>query len=156
MQTQTRAQIGAATLMVIVAVIFCWAASATAQDKLVIISPHWEGIQTEFSRGFKEWYENKAGRQIKLDWIDSGGTSSNFRFIESEFQRVPDGIGLDLFFGGGTDNYLKLADRGLLVSLQTACGTTAENSTRVLWNPSLRFRISMVRHSFVKFRDYAQ
>ena len=115
MRTQTRTPIGAATLMVSVTVIFCWAASATAEDKLVIISPHWEGIQTEFSRGFKEWYENRVGRQIELDWIDSGGTSSNFRFIESEFQRVPDGIGLDLFFGGGTDNYLKLADRGLLV-----------------------------------------
>ena len=156
MRTQTRALIGVATLMVSVTVIFCWAASATAQDKLVIISPHWEGIQTEFSRGFKEWYENKSGRQIKLDWIDSGGSSSNFRFIESEFQRVPDGIGLDLFFGGGTDNYLKLADRGLLVPYKLPAETTAENSTRVLWNSSLRFGISMVRHSFVKFRDYAQ
>ena len=115
MRTQKRAPIGATFLMFSVTVIFCWGDAVTAQDKLVIISPHWEGIQTEFSRAFKEWYENKVGRQVNLDWIDSGGTSSNFRFIESEFQRVPEGIGLDLFFGGGTDNYLKLADRGLLI-----------------------------------------
>ena len=115
MPTQKRAQIGAALLMFSFAVIFCWGEAATAEDKLVIISPHWEGIQTEFSRAFRGWYENKVGRQIDLDWLDSGGTSTNFRFIESEFQRVPEGIGLDLFFGGGTDNYLKLADRGLLI-----------------------------------------
>ena len=51
---------------------------------------------------------------MSLDWIDLGGSSSDFRFIESEFQRVPQGIGVDLFFGGGTDNYLKLAEQGLL------------------------------------------
>lgn len=115
MRTQNCAPICAVFLLFSFTVILCLTDAAPAQDNLVIISPHWEGIETEFSRSFREWYENKIGRQITLDWIDSGGTSSNFRFIESEFQRVPEGIGIDLFFGGGTDNYLKLADRGLLV-----------------------------------------
>ncbi|MCH8295938.1 extracellular solute-binding protein [Candidatus Poribacteria bacterium] len=85
-----------------------------AEDSLVIISPHPEGIESEFDRTFKPWYKRETGRAVNVEWIDRGGTSSDFRFIESEFQRVPEGIGLDLFFGGGTDYYLKLVEKGLL------------------------------------------
>ena len=101
--------------------LFCWAIAfppelPANEDKLIIISPHPESIEKEFGRNFKEWYLQGIGRSVTLDWLDLGGSSSDFRFIESEFQRVPDGIGIDLFFGGGTDNYLKLAEQGLLFS----------------------------------------
>lgn len=85
-----------------------------AQDELIIISPHPEGIETEFGNNFEKWYEAQTGRTVKTDWRDVGGTSSNYRFIESEFKRVPDGIGVDIFFGGGTDNYLRLSNNGWL------------------------------------------
>jgi ABC-type Fe3+ transport system substrate-binding protein len=85
-----------------------------AQDELIIISPHPEGIETEFGKNFEKWYEKQTGRTVKTDWRDVGGTSSNYRFIESEFKRVPDGIGIDIFFGGGTDNYLRLSNMGWL------------------------------------------
>ena len=102
------------TLCTVITLIF--GQTASAQDKLVIISPHWEGIETEFDTGFKTWYAKQTGREVTVDWLDQGGSSSDFRFIESEFKRLPDGIGIDLFFGGGTDNYLKLAAKGLLAS----------------------------------------
>ena len=85
-----------------------------AQDALVIISPHSEGIQTEFDRNFTTWYQEQTGREVEVDWRDVGGTSSNYRFIDSEFKRVPEGIGIDMFFGGGTDSYLRLAAQNLL------------------------------------------
>ena len=85
-----------------------------AQDKLIIISPHPEGIETEFGKNFEEWYKKQTGRTVETDWRDVGGTSSNYRFIESEFKRVPDGISIDIFFGGGTDNYLRLSNMGWL------------------------------------------
>ncbi len=85
-----------------------------AQDELIIISPHPEGIETEFGKNFEAWYQEQTGRSVKTDWRDVGGTSSNYRFIESEFKRVPDGIGIDIFFGGGTDSYLRLANNELL------------------------------------------
>ena len=85
-----------------------------AQDELILISPHPEGIETEFGTNFEKWYEEQTGRTVKTDWRDVGGTSSNYRFIESEFKRVPDGIGVDIFFGGGTDNYLRLSNNGWL------------------------------------------
>ena len=85
-----------------------------AQDELIIISPHPEGTETEFGENFERWYEEQTGRTVKTDWRDVGGTSSNYRFIESEFKRVPDSIGVDIFFGGGTDNYLRLSNNGWL------------------------------------------
>ena len=89
-----------------------------AQDELIIISPHPEGTETEFGKNFEKWYEAQTGRTVKTDWRDVGGTSSNYRFIESEFKRVPDGIGIDIFFGGGTDNYLRLSNMGWLYAYQ--------------------------------------
>ena len=98
-------------------IVLCLLAVPTAllaQDELIIISPHPEGIETEFGNNFEKWYEEQTGRTVKTDWRDVGGTSSNYRFIESEFKRVPDGIGVDIFFGGGTDNYLRLSNNGWL------------------------------------------
>ena len=86
----------------------------TDQDKLVIISPHWEGIEQEFNRGFESWYKEQTGRTIKMDWLDQGGTSSDIRFIEAEYKRLKDGINIDLLFGGGTDAFMKLAEKGFL------------------------------------------
>ena len=103
-------------IIILCCAITCPPKSFAIEDKLTIISPHPESIEKEFGRAFKEWYIQKSGRSVALDWLDLGGSSSDFRFIESEFQRVPQGIGIDLFFGGGTDNYLKLAEQGLLYS----------------------------------------
>ena len=94
--------------------LFFLPALSPAQDELIIISPHPEGIETEFGKNFEDWYHEQTGRTVKTDWRDVGGTSSNYRFIESEFKRVPDGIGIDIFFGGGTDNYLRLSNMGWL------------------------------------------
>ena len=101
-------------IIILCSAIFYPPNSLAIKDKLIIISPHPESIEKEFGRTFKEWYLQLTGRSVALDWLDLGGSSSDFRFIESEFQRVPQGIGIDLFFGGGTDNYLKLAEQGLL------------------------------------------
>ena len=105
----------------VLAIILCLLALpclSLAQDELIIISPHPEGIETEFGKNFEKWYETQTGRTVKTDWRDVGGTSSNYRFIESEFKRVPEGIGIDIFFGGGTDNYLRLSNMGWLHAYQ--------------------------------------
>ncbi|HXF76348.1 MAG TPA: extracellular solute-binding protein [Methylomirabilota bacterium] len=83
-------------------------------DKLVLISPHWEGIRYEFERAFKEHYQTETGRRVELEWIDVGGTSEMLRYIESEYKSKPKGLGIDIVFGGGYDPYLALKKAGLL------------------------------------------
>jgi len=77
--------------------------------KLVLISPHWEGIRTEFERAFSEWTAEHLGHATDLEWLDVGGTSDAIRYVRSEFARSPAGIGIDIFFGGGVDPFMQLA-----------------------------------------------
>lgn len=85
-----------------------------AADKLVLLSPHWEGIKYEFERAFKVHYHRETGRTVEFEWMDVGGTSETVRFIRSEFKKKPTGIGIDVFFGGGLDPYLALKTAKLL------------------------------------------
>jgi iron(III) transport system substrate-binding protein len=85
-----------------------------AADRLVLISPHWEGIKNEFENGFKAQYRRETGRSVELEWMDAGGTSETLRFLRSEFSNKPRGIGIDILFGGGLDPYLALKKENLL------------------------------------------
>jgi ABC-type Fe3+ transport system substrate-binding protein len=87
-----------------------------AADRLVLISPHWEGIKYEFERAFKRHYLRETGRAVDFEWLDVGGTSEVLRFLRSEFNNKPAGIGIDIFFGGGLDPYLALKKENLLES----------------------------------------
>lgn len=104
----------------IICICLCFSrpSGSLAQDRLVIISPHWEGIRYEFGRGFKAFYQAESGREVKIEWMDVGGTSDVLRFIKSEFSNKPDGIDIDLMFGGGSDPYLELSRTNLLAPYQ--------------------------------------
>lgn len=94
--------------------LLCNVSVVGAADRLVLISPHWEGIKNEFERGFKAQYLRETGRTVDLEWMDVGGTSETLRFLRSEFSNKPRGIGIDIFFGGGLDPYLALKKENLL------------------------------------------
>ena len=90
------------------------AATPAATDRLVLISPHPDGVQNEFETAFRSHYSSLTGREVVLEWLDvGGGTSSILRYIKSEFRRAPGGIGIDVFFGGGMDPFMEIADMGL-------------------------------------------
>ena len=85
-----------------------------SEEKLIIISPHWEGVKIEIEIAFKNWYFKNYGKAIKLEWIDQGGTSDDLKFVESLFKKNPNGIGIDVFFGGGIEPYLRLKEKNIL------------------------------------------
>ena len=85
-----------------------------AESRLIITSPHNEAIRHEFGRAFSQWHQQKFGEAVKVEWRDLGGSSDILRFVQSEFAAKPDGIGLDIFFGGGSEPFLILAERNLL------------------------------------------
>ena len=58
---------------------------AKADDTIVIITPHNEQIRYEFSRAFGDYYKQKTGRTIRIDWRMPGGTSEIARYIKSEY-----------------------------------------------------------------------
>lgn len=132
---------------------------AKTDDTLVIITPHNEAIRHEFARAFKQWYHERTGRTVALDWRLIGGTTEIARFLEGEYTAafqnywvntlgkawsndVLTGFGngslsadapaqahearaaflasdvscgLDLFYGGGSYDFIRQAQAGRLV-----------------------------------------
>jgi ABC-type Fe3+ transport system substrate-binding protein len=83
-------------------------------DRLIVISPHPETTLYEFQWAFQPWYRERTGRDIEIVWLDQGGTSKMLRFLYNEFQRSPEGVGMDMVWGGGLDTCLALHSRDLL------------------------------------------
>ncbi|MFQ3670207.1 MAG: extracellular solute-binding protein [Verrucomicrobiia bacterium] len=85
-----------------------------AQRELIIVSPHWEGIQFEFTRAFENHHRKKTGETVRLRWRDLGGTSQIEKAINSLFEINPETAGIDVFFGGGIDPFESQKARGQL------------------------------------------
>lgn len=87
--------------------------SVSAQNHVVVISPHNEAIRIEFAHAFADWYRAQYHAESEVEWRDVGGSTDAMRFVLSEFANKPGGIGIDCFFGGGIEPYLMLSDRSL-------------------------------------------
>lgn len=125
---------------------------------LVIISPHNLAIRYEFARAFDDYYFQKHGEHVRIDWRTPGGTTEIARYLASEYlaafenewthqlhrpwsaevqaafdnAKAPQdnspaadarrefldsnvGCGVDLFFGGGSFDFIQQANAGRLV-----------------------------------------
>lgn len=60
-------------------------ADTHADDYLVILTGHNENIRAELGQGFRQWYREKTGRTIYLDWRYIGGSSEIARYLESSY-----------------------------------------------------------------------
>ncbi len=87
-----------------------------ATKSLKIITPHPENIKQEFEGAFKDWYNSTYKEEIEVKWFDLGGTYGGLQALESQFEKSPSGIDMDLFFGGGIDPYLELSKLGYLAA----------------------------------------
>ncbi len=135
----------------------------SADETLVIITPHNEALRYEYTRGFREWYHARTGKTVAIDWRVIGGTSEITRFLESEYvssfqnywtkqlnrpwslemqaafhnpkltpgktpaDDTPEmaarrafldsniSCGIDIFFGGGSFDFIRQANAGRLV-----------------------------------------
>ncbi|QTN31507.1 extracellular solute-binding protein [Akkermansiaceae bacterium] len=97
------------------------ASPASADDSLVILSPHNESIRKEYGEAFAAWWKKERGRSIYVDWRTPGGTSEIRMVIDAGFKAAEetgrDGIGVDLFFGGGEPDFAGQAKLGRFVPL---------------------------------------
>lgn len=93
-----------------------------ADDRLVILSPHNESIRQEFGEAFATHWKNTTGRSLHIDWRTPGGTSEIRMVLDAGFKAAAEtgreGIGVDLFFGGGEPDFSNQAKQGRLVPLR--------------------------------------
>lgn len=98
---------------------------AADADRLLLVSPHPPEVKSEFTRAFAAWHQAKFGSPVTLDWRDLGGSSEIQRYVESEFKAKTNGIGIDVFFGGGPEPFLALGDKHLLMPYPAASNVLA-------------------------------
>lgn len=95
--------------------------AGSADDTLVILTPHNESIRKEFGEAFAAYWKKTAGRSIHIDWRTPGGTSEIRMVLDAGYKAADetgrDGIGVDLFFGGGEPDFASQAKKGRLQPL---------------------------------------
>ena len=87
--------------------------SLAIAEEITIISPHWEGVKKEIEQGFKSYLTSQGEEQIKITWLDVGGTSEIIKFLSTPSSKEM----VDLVFGGGADAFITLKNRGVLKKL---------------------------------------
>ncbi len=87
-------------------------------ETLTIVTPHPESIRRELTHHFAKWQEQNNLPPTTLDWRNVGGSGDTIRFIRSEYTNKPEGIGIDIFFGGGVDPYIDFKEEKLLTPIQ--------------------------------------
>ncbi len=89
--------------------------------RLNVITPHNQTIQREFGEAFVAWYLEEYGEEVYLNWIVPGGTSEIRRVLDSGYEAAEEngreGIGIDVFFGGGEYDFSSQARLGRFVKL---------------------------------------
>jgi ABC-type Fe3+ transport system substrate-binding protein len=102
-----------------------------ADRELIIVSPHWEGIQFEFSHAFETYWKETTGQTVRLRWRDLGGTSQIEKALNSLYEINPETSGIDVFFGGGIDPFEAQKKRGQLSPFKLSDDQLAEIPTEV-------------------------
>lgn len=96
--------------------------SRKADDHLVVLTPHNESIRGEFGEAFAAWWRRETGRSLHVDWRTPGGTSEIRMVLDAGYKAAEetgrDGIGVDVFFGGGEPDFSGQAKKGRLVPLR--------------------------------------
>ena len=98
------------------------AEAGDSQDRLVIITPHNDSIRNEFGEAFAEHWKEKTGRSIYIDWRAPGGGGDILRIIDGSYAAAEglgrEGTELDVFFGGGTKDFIKQASLDHLAKIE--------------------------------------
>jgi iron(III) transport system substrate-binding protein len=98
------------------------ASPRSADDRLVILTPHNESIRLEFGNAFAAHWKATTGRSIYVDWRTPGGTSEIRMVLDAGFKAAEEtgreGIGVDVFFGGGEPDFAGQARQGRLLPLE--------------------------------------
>lgn len=91
------------------------------QRRLTIITPHNETIRREFGEAFQQWWQQKTGESIYVNWLTPGGTSEISMVLDSRFaaaeKRGDPGVEIDLFFGGGDYPFRQQAQKKRFTTL---------------------------------------
>lgn len=93
-----------------------------AEVRLTVITPHNESIRREFGEAFAEYWKEQTGQTVHVNWRVPGGTSEIARVLGSAYEAAAElgkeGVGIDVFFGGGAYDFKIQAKAGRFEKLR--------------------------------------
>jgi ABC-type glycerol-3-phosphate transport system substrate-binding protein len=107
--------------------------------RLVVFTPHNEQIRYEIETAFNDWRASQSLPEVVFDWRTPGGTSDIRKSIISQFTAAiqsgkdldEQGIGADVFFGGGEYDH-NLVAKGIELDIDGVA-----TRTRVVTDPQI-------------------
>jgi len=86
--------------------------------KLVAISPHNTDIENEYESAFSLYHAVEHGEKVDIEWRDvGGGSSAILRHLRNVYENS-DRSGIDIVWGGGDYNHLRMAEEGILQGMK--------------------------------------
>lgn len=87
---------------------------------LQAISPHNKDIQREYARAFSQAYALEHGKRVEVQWRNIGkGGSGILDYLRNTYEASSENTAdIDIVWGGGEDNFDKMAEEGLLMKLR--------------------------------------
>jgi ABC-type Fe3+ transport system substrate-binding protein len=98
----------------VMAALFIPGGADEGDAQLLVLSPHADEIKEEFKRAFADWSEQNLGERVVIKWLDTGGSMSQQQAVMTRFEESPDGIDVDVYFGGGVDPFVLFKQKGYL------------------------------------------
>jgi ABC-type Fe3+ transport system substrate-binding protein len=76
---------------------------SSSSQRIVIVTPHVEGIKREFADAFNAWHQERFGSSVTIDYRSYGGASEIVRYFQSEEEHYKrfGTYRIDLVWGGG-------------------------------------------------------
>jgi len=89
--------------------------------KLVAISPHNKNITDEYEWAFSLYHAAEFGQRVDIEWRDVGGGSSTIlTYLRNVYGGGAETCGIDIVWGGGEHNFIRMAGEGMLETLAPA------------------------------------
>ena len=57
-----------------------------ADRRINIITPHNETIRREFGEAFQDWWREKTGESVYVNWLTPGGTSEIRKILNGKYK----------------------------------------------------------------------
>ncbi len=88
-------------------------------DELVVVSPHNKNIEDEFAAAFSVARALETGRRVKVTYADLGGSTQILDTLRNYYTQADtsEAGDYDIVWGGGENNFMKMADEGLLTPM---------------------------------------
>ena len=126
---------------------------AAADDEVVVISPHWDGIKDETARAFSAWHQKNYGSPATIRWREAGGGTTQIIALPARRNiRSNASAGIDVSTAAGSIPSSQLEKHGLLTPLRSAAGCPRADSGAAQRHAALRSGPRMVRRGALGFR----